>query len=153
MTTYGDGAANAMTTAKTNTTAKSKKTNTTANAKTRKTSRPVTYRSQVWQRSKVEGHASRAKGLDTGWTIFSYLIGGMIAYGAIGWGIGKAVHIGWLFSVGMLVGLAISLGFVIHRYGRQAAGVRGDGSPRSRALEYRDDRQVNRHEEGMTGDR
>lgn len=114
MTTYGDGAANTMTTANANAKAK-------ASAKVRKASRPVTHRSQVWQQSRAEGRASRAKGLDTGWTIFSYLIGGMIAYGAIGWGIGKAVHIGWLFPVGMLVGLAISLGFVIHRYGRQAA--------------------------------
>jgi hypothetical protein len=60
----------------------------------------------------------RALGLSTGWTIFSYMISGLAAYGAIGWGIGKAVHATWPFPAGMMVGLAISVGFVIYRYGR-----------------------------------
>ena len=62
----------------------------------------------------------RAKGLNIGWTVFSYLLSGMAAYGAIGWLIGRAVHVEMLFPIGMLVGLAISLGFVIWRYGRNA---------------------------------
>ena len=66
----------------------------------------------------------RALGLGTGWTIFSYLIGGMAAYGGIGWLIGRAVHIAMLFPIGMLVGLAISLGYIIYRYGRQDAVAR-----------------------------
>ena len=60
----------------------------------------------------------RAQGLEIGWTVFSYLIGGMIAYGGIGWLIGRAVHVAILFPIGMLVGLGISLGYVIYRYGR-----------------------------------
>src|SRR6266568_841254 len=60
----------------------------------------------------------RALGLSTGWAVFSYLIAGMLAYGAIGWLISQATHIAILFPVGMLVGLGISLAFVIHRYGR-----------------------------------
>jgi ATP synthase protein I len=71
-------------------------------------------------------HDGRAMGLNIGWTVFSYLIGGMIAYGAIGWLIGKAVHVSLLFPIGMLVGLAISLGFVIYRYGRQGSVERND---------------------------
>jgi F0F1-type ATP synthase assembly protein I len=63
----------------------------------------------------------RAQGLDVGWTVFGYLISGMLAYGLIGWLIGRAVHVSALFPVGMLVGLAISIGFIIYRYGRQAA--------------------------------
>ncbi len=63
----------------------------------------------------------RALGLGTGWTIFSYLIAGMAAYGGIGWLIGRAVHVWLLFPAGMLVGLAISLGYIIYRYGRQEA--------------------------------
>jgi F0F1-type ATP synthase assembly protein I len=70
---------------------------------------------------------SRVQGLDTGWTVFSYLIGGMVAYGGIGWGIGKAVHIALLFPLGMVVGLAISVGFVIYRYGRQGSAERMTG--------------------------
>jgi hypothetical protein len=68
---------------------------------------------------------SRAQGLNIGWTVFSYLLSGMAAYGLIGWLVGRAVHIQMLFPIGMLVGLAISIGFVIWRYGRNA-GLDGD---------------------------
>jgi len=72
----------------------------------------------------------RALGLSTGWTVFSYLIAGLVAYGAIGWGIGKAVHAEWPFPVGMMLGLAISLGFVIYRYGTQGSLEQGHDGPR-----------------------
>jgi ATP synthase protein I len=72
-------------------------------------------------RAAAEG---RVQGLDTGWAVFSYLIGGMIAYGGIGWLIGRAVHVPLLFPAGMLVGMAISIGYIIHRYGRQGAAAR-----------------------------
>ena len=62
---------------------------------------------------------SRAMGLNIGWTVFSYLLSGMAAYGLIGWLIGRAVHVSMLFPVGMLVGLGISIGYIIHRFGRQ----------------------------------
>jgi ATP synthase protein I len=64
---------------------------------------------------------SRALGLNIGWTVFSYLLSGMAAYGLIGWLIGRAVHVSMLFPVGMLAGIAISLGFVIWRFGRNAS--------------------------------
>jgi hypothetical protein len=51
-------------------------------------------------------------------TIFSYLIGGIVAYGAIGWLIGRPTHLPILAPAGMLIGLAISLSLVIYRYGR-----------------------------------
>jgi ATP synthase protein I len=54
----------------------------------------------------------------TGYTIFSYLIAGMLAYGGIGWLIGHFTSISLLFPIGMLVGLAISLGWIIYQYGR-----------------------------------
>ena len=53
--------------------------------------------------------------------MFSYLLAGMAAYGGIGWLIGRAVHVPVLLPVGMLVGLAISIGFIIYRYGVQGA--------------------------------
>ncbi|MGA8463527.1 MAG: hypothetical protein WB688_05115 [Trebonia sp.] len=65
----------------------------------------------------------RALGLNIGWTVFSYLLSGMAAYGLIGWLIGRAVHVELLFPIGMLVGLAISIGFIIWRYGRNAGAV------------------------------
>jgi F0F1-type ATP synthase assembly protein I len=67
---------------------------------------------------REEEAAGRAQGLNTGWTVFSYLLSGMAAYGLIGWLIGRAVHVEMLFPIGMLVGLAISIGFIIWRYGR-----------------------------------
>ena len=71
-----------------------------------------------WRAAAAEG---RAEGLNVGWTVFSYLLSGMAAYGAIGWLIGRAVHVPLLFPIGMLVGLAISIGFIIYRYGVQGA--------------------------------
>jgi ATP synthase protein I len=68
-----------------------------------------------------------AHGIGVGWTVFSYLIAGMAAYGAIGWLVGRAVHVALLFPVGMLVGLGISLGYIIYRYGRQGAAEEGLG--------------------------
>jgi F0F1-type ATP synthase assembly protein I len=54
----------------------------------------------------------------SGYTIFSYLIAGMLAYGGIGWLVGHYTHLSLLFPIGMLVGLAISVGWIIYRYGR-----------------------------------
>ena len=66
-------------------------------------------------RRKRAAAQGRAQGLDIGWTVFSYLLAGMAAYGGIGWLIGRAVHVSLLFPIGMLVGLAISIGFIIYR--------------------------------------
>jgi ATP synthase protein I len=70
--------------------------------------------------TRDEEAAGRAQGLNIGWTVFSYLLSGMAAYGGIGWLIGRAVHVELLFPIGMLVGLAISIGFIIWRYGRSS---------------------------------
>ena len=56
--------------------------------------------------------------MGTGWTVFSYLLSGMAAYGGIGWVIGHYTHVSLFFPVGMLIGLAISVGWIIYRYGR-----------------------------------
>jgi ATP synthase protein I len=56
--------------------------------------------------------------MGSGWTIFSYLISGMLAYGGIGWVIGHFTHVSLFFPIGMLVGLTISIGWIIYRYGR-----------------------------------
>jgi len=53
-----------------------------------------------------------------GWTILSYMIGGMILYGFVGW---LAAHwTGWtvLFPIGMLFGLASSIALIIFRVTR-----------------------------------
>jgi hypothetical protein len=72
----------------------------------------------------------RAEGLNVGWTVFSYLLSGMAAYGIIGWLIGRALHLSLLFPIGMLIGLGISIAFIIYRYGR--GGLGGTVSPQDR---------------------
>jgi F0F1-type ATP synthase assembly protein I len=74
---------------------------------------------------------NRAKGLDIGWTVFSYLLSGMAAYGAIGWLVGRAVHVSLLFPLGMLVGLAVSIGFIIYRYGVHGATAQPQASAKA----------------------
>jgi hypothetical protein len=78
----------------------------------------------VTRAQKQAAARGRAQGLETGWTVFSYLLAGMAAYGIIGWLIGRAVHVQLLFPVGMLVGLGISIGYIIYRFGRQQAAER-----------------------------
>ena len=73
----------------------------------------------------------RARGMDIGWTVSGYLISGMLAYGLIGWLIGRVVHVSLLLPVGMLVGLAISIGFIIYRFGVQGAMTHPETSAKS----------------------
>jgi F0F1-type ATP synthase assembly protein I len=91
----------------------------------------------------------RAEGLNIGWTVFSYLLSGMAAYGLIGWLVGRAVHVSLLFPIGMLIGLGISIGFIIYRYGR--GGLGGTASPQDRGG-HRGGRPPGGDKE-MTGDR
>lgn len=69
-------------------------------------------------RRRPAAHDAPLPARGAGMTIFSYLIAGLIAYGAIGWLIGRAVHLPILAPAGMLAGLGISLSLVIYRYGR-----------------------------------
>ena len=78
----------------------------------------VTPAAQAQKKAAAQG---RAQGLEAGWNVFSYLVAGMAAYGGIGWLIGRAVHVPLLFPLGMLVGMAISIGYIIHHFGRQQA--------------------------------
>jgi F0F1-type ATP synthase assembly protein I len=57
-------------------------------------------------------------GQNASWTIFSYLLAGMVAYGGIGWLIAHFTRHPLIFPLGMLVGLGISIWLVIYRYGR-----------------------------------
>lgn len=53
-----------------------------------------------------------------GWRYLSYLIGGMILYGGIGWLIGRWTGISALFPVGMLFGLGLAVAMIIFRFTR-----------------------------------
>ena len=58
-------------------------------------------------------------GENEGWSIFSYLIAGMVAYGLLGWLVAWLTHIPVLLPVGALVGLVFAIGGVVWKYGRQ----------------------------------
>jgi ATP synthase protein I len=53
-----------------------------------------------------------------GWSIFSYLIAGMVAYGLIGWLVAWLTHIPVLLPLGALAGLVFAIGGVVWKYGR-----------------------------------
>jgi ATP synthase protein I len=61
---------------------------------------------------------SQPRGPGEGWTILSYMIGGMALYGFLGWL--AARWTGWpvLFPIGMLAGLASAIALVIFRVTR-----------------------------------
>ena len=54
----------------------------------------------------------------TGWAVVSYLIGGMVLYGGIGWLVGRWTHIDALFPIGILLGIGLSLALVVFRFTR-----------------------------------
>lgn len=53
-----------------------------------------------------------------GYTYLSYMLGGMLLYGFIGWLTGRWTHQAYLFPVGMIVGLALSVALIIFRVTR-----------------------------------
>jgi ATP synthase protein I len=75
----------------------------------------------VEQAINEESGQARATGLAQGWTVMSYMLSGLVAYGAIGWLIARVTHVQLLFPIGMMVGIAVSVGYVIYRFGRLGA--------------------------------
>jgi hypothetical protein len=55
---------------------------------------------------------------NAGWTIFSYLISGMLAYGLLGWLLATLTHIRLLIPLGALAGLLVAIGGIVYKYGR-----------------------------------
>lgn len=53
-----------------------------------------------------------------GWRVLSYMIGGMVLYGAIGWLIGHWTGIPILFPLGMILGIGLSVAMIAFRYTR-----------------------------------
>lgn len=74
---------------------------------------------QRWRRMLFAEVRRHGGGIGTGYSVVSYLLGGLIAYGGIGWLIGRWTGLTQiLLPAGMLFGLAVSTGWVIYRYGR-----------------------------------
>jgi len=55
---------------------------------------------------------------NAGWTIFSYLISGMLVYGLLGWLLATLTHVRLLIPLGALLGLVIAVGGIVYKYGR-----------------------------------
>ncbi len=53
-----------------------------------------------------------------GWRILSYMLGGMILYGGIGWLVGRWTGISVLFPLGMILGIGLSIALIIFRFTR-----------------------------------
>ncbi len=53
-----------------------------------------------------------------GYTYLSYMIGGMLLYGGIGWLVGHFTHLPVLLPVGLVIGLALSVAMIIFRVTR-----------------------------------
>jgi hypothetical protein len=70
---------------------------------------------------------ARATGLEQGYTVIGYMFAGLIAYGAIGWLIARATHIQLLFPLGMVFGIAVSVAYVIYRFGHHGAAEQAAG--------------------------
>jgi ATP synthase protein I len=64
------------------------------------------------------GRGQQPSPASVGWTYLSYLLGGMVLYGGIGWLIGRWTHLPVLFPIGMLTGLALAVALVIFRVTR-----------------------------------
>lgn len=84
----------------------------------------ITEASQATESSQGSGRPGRRRYRqgpvedNAGWSVFSYLLSGMIFYGLIGWLVSRATHIGILFPLGMIVGLILAIVLIIFRYGR-----------------------------------
>jgi ATP synthase protein I len=53
-----------------------------------------------------------------GWRILSYMLGGMLLYGGIGWLIGHWTGLAILFPLGMILGIGLSIAMIIFRVTR-----------------------------------
>ena len=53
------------------------------------------------------------------WSIFGYLLSGLLCWGGVGWGLDKWLGTSYLLLVGLLLGMGASLYLVWLRFGRE----------------------------------
>jgi ATP synthase protein I len=53
------------------------------------------------------------------WSIFGYLLSGLLFWGGVGWGLDRWLGTSYLLLVGLLVGMGASLYLVWLRFGRE----------------------------------
>jgi F0F1-type ATP synthase assembly protein I len=82
--------------------------------------------------SKAEKRSQRsakAHAVDQGVTVLSYLIGGVLVYGGLGWLGDRFFHTGFLLPLGIVLGAALAVYTIIKRFGT-VVGSLPPGSPR-----------------------
>lgn len=70
------------------------------------------------QERRTEQEPARPARESDGWQILSYMLGGMILYGGIGWLISHWTGIAVLFPLGMILGVGLSVAMIIFRFTR-----------------------------------
>ncbi len=85
-------------------------------------------------RGDEPGSAPRA---DDPWAAFGYLVAGVLFYGFVGWVLSLVLHASYWIPIGILVGAALGMFMVFHRYRFQGDPVDTDDlrdSPPSRPI-------------------
>lgn len=72
--------------------------------------------------------ADQESGKEQGYRVLSYLLAGIIVYGAVGWLLDRWLDTDFLLPVGVIVGAACSIYLIIRRYGGQSAAGAGPKS-------------------------
>lgn len=79
-------------------------------------------RSPLWGtvRSRTDrvSTADRNAGMNQAMSALSYLVGGVIVYGGIGWLAGHWLHLQLLTGVGIVVGSGLAIYLIVQRFGR-----------------------------------
>jgi ATP synthase protein I len=70
------------------------------------------------QHDREQGEQPRTPREADGWQILSYMLGGMIFYGGIGWVAAHYTGISVLFPIGMILGIGLSVAMIIFRFTR-----------------------------------
>lgn len=52
------------------------------------------------------------------WSIFSYLLSGLLLWGAMGWGLDKWLNTSYFLLAGLIIGVMVSTYLVWLRFGR-----------------------------------
>ena len=53
------------------------------------------------------------------WSIFGYLLSGLLIWGGIGWGLDKWLHTTYFLLGGLIIGIAVATYLVWLRFGRE----------------------------------
>ncbi|HEY2313372.1 MAG TPA: hypothetical protein VGH96_07140 [Streptosporangiaceae bacterium] len=69
-------------------------------------------------RPEPQAQEARPPRESDGWQILSYMLGGMLLYGTVGWLVSRWTGISILFPLGMILGIGLSVAMIIFRFTR-----------------------------------